>query len=810
MFMFIFSTLLSIAAQLLLAPKPNIQNAKPSDLNDFKFPTASDRAIPVFWGQIRHKGLNTLWYGDFEAAPIKKKVKTGLFTSTKQTIGHKYLAGMQLALGFCSDKGEPYYGSETKLKEIWFGDELAWSGEAAGGDRIYIDKPGLYGGDDLGGNGGVSGWVVFYDGSRGDVIGAQHADPYLENVIGAEKISGYRGLSYLVFEKFNLGNSPSIKPISVVTTSYPSAWTYDFEKYEVVEGDANPAFMALEILMNSAWGLGLPDSQINIQSFELAAETLFNEGMGMSMLIDSQRSWKEVLQEIERHTQGMIRENQKTGQIEFKLIRNDFVTEELPVIDASVYESVADMNRGSIATMHTKYSVKFTDRDSNYEQRTVSAQNLGLFNEKQDVSSATGEFAGFTRVELAQRAAEREVINLSVNLARVQLTCNRKAYDLNVGDPVLLEMPEYNFPATIMRVTDIDLGTLTKGKIKLSLIQDAFGYTGSIYNGDQKSKWIDVNLPPQNLQNVLMLEAPRAMANNTILIAADKFGSAMAYKLRYKRTSDPSYMDGPLSGFTPNGTPTAALVATSTTFDIQGDGLQDLESATDQERREGANLAYIDTGDPLTSEFISFGYANSYNESTKTITLRQVWRGCLGTLPAAHTQAARIWFLNIDVTTIEGMAAGKSADAKLLTKTYSDQLPEASATVHSLSYIDKYNTRPFVPADLMISGGRDGETISSNDPRVRFGRRDHTDPSVVPDDNYYDYPNPDVSYRIEAYDVDNNNLVTYTTTSNDWTWTGETSVHPTGGRYSQLRFEVRARLDGGAYSERTAVVTVYR
>lgn len=795
--MFIYSMLFSVAAQLLLAPKPEIQNAKPSDLNDFKFPTASDREIPVFWGQIRHKGLNTLWYGDFEAKPIKKKVKTGLFSSEKQTIGHKYHAGMQLAVGFGS--------ADTVLTEIWFGDELAWSGQASGGDRIYIDKPDLYGGDELGGNGGVHGWATFYAGSVSQV-----ADPYLVEQIGADNVSGYHELCYLVLEDFNLGNSSSIKPISIVTTRYPKAFGYHFQKFEVVEGDANPAFIALEVLRNSTWGLSLPDSQINIQSFEDAAEILHGEGMGMSMLIDSKRSWKEVLKEIEKHTQGMIRENQKTGKIEYKLIRDDYVVEELPVIDASVFESVSNFDRGSIATKHTQYVVKYTDRDSNYDQRTVAAQNLGLFNEKQDFSTVTGEFAGFTRVELAQRVAEREVINLSVNLARVHLTCNRKAYDLNVGDAVLLEMPEYNFPATVMRVTDIDLGTLTKGKIKLSLIQDAFGYTGSIYNGDQKSKWIDVNLPPQDLQNVLMIEAPRAMANNTILIAADKHGRAMSYKLRYKRTGDPSYLEGPLSGFTPNGVPTAALSATATTFEIQGDGFQDLESATTYERREGANLAYIDTGDPATSEFISYGYGNSYNESTKTITLNQVWRGCLGTLPTAHSTAARIWFLNIDVSAITGMEAGKSADAKLLTKTYSDQLPEASATVHSLIYTDKYNTRPFVPADLRISGKRDGETISSSDPRVQFFRRDHTDPTVVPDNLYADYENPDVSYRIEVYDVDNNNLVTYTTTANDWTWTGETSLHPTGGRYSQLRFEVRARLPGGAYSERTAVVTVYR
>lgn len=793
--LFLFA--LSLFVSFLLAPKPNIQNAKPSDLNDFKFPTASDRPIPVFWGQIRHKGINTLWYGDFDSDPIRKKVKTGLFGSTKQTIGHRYFAGMQVAVGFGSE--------DTVLTEVWFGDELAWSGNAASGDRFYINKRELYGGDELGGNGGISGWVKFYSGSDD-----QTADGYLSTHIGSDNISGYRGICYLVFEHFYLGNSTSIKPISIVTRRYPKAHGYNYQQYEVVQEDANPAFMALEILTNSDWGLGVPREQINTQSFDLAAENMFNESMGISMLLDTQRSWKDVLHEIERHTQGMIRENPKTGQIEYKLIRNDYNVEELPRIDGSVYEAVTDMNRGSIATKHTKYIVKYTDRTANYDERTVAAQNLGLFNEKQNFSTVTGEYAGFTRAELAQRAAEREVINLSVNLSQVTLTCNRKAYDLNIADAVVLEMPEYNFPPTVMRVMDIDLGTLTKGKIKLVLLQDIFGYTGSIYNDDQKTNWNDVSAPPEDIENVLLLEAPRVMGSNAVLVAADKQNTAMSYELLYERSGDPSYITGPTSGFTPNAQPLSAVSAYDTNIVVQGYGLSDLEGAVDSERREGANLAYIDSGDPLTSEFISYGYANGYNESTGEITLRQVWRGCLGTIPREHTTAARIWFITIDTTGIQGLSDGDSVDVKLLTKTYADKLAEADATEHRLSYDDKYNTRPFVPANLRISGRGDGETISDSSPRVQFDRRDHTDPTIIPHNDGGDYPNPDVSYRIEIYDVDNNNLLTYTTTSNDWTWTGETDKHPTGGRYSQLKFVVRAKLGSGSYSEHAAVATVYR
>ena len=43
------------------------------------------------------------------------------------------------------------------------------------------------------------------------------------------------------------------------------------------------------------------------------------------------------------------------------------------------------------------------------------------------------------------------------------------------------------------------------------------------------------------------------------------------------------------------------------------------------------------------------------------------------------------------------------------------------------------------------------------------------DPTVVPGNLYADHQNPDGSYRIEIYDVDNNNLLTQTIPLNDWT-----------------------------------------
>lgn len=83
----------------LLRPKPKFGEPRASSLGDFQVPTAEEgRPIPVAFGTVNLKGANVLWYGDLHVNPIRKSVKTGLFTSKKITTGYRYYLGQQLGL----------------------------------------------------------------------------------------------------------------------------------------------------------------------------------------------------------------------------------------------------------------------------------------------------------------------------------------------------------------------------------------------------------------------------------------------------------------------------------------------------------------------------------------------------------------------------------------------------------------------------------------------------------------------------------------------------------------------------------------
>ncbi|KKN40601.1 hypothetical protein LCGC14_0731620, partial [marine sediment metagenome] len=95
----IFMSIALFLVSALLAPKPDIEDARPAGLGDFQVPTADEtRPVPIMWGTIDIKGPNVIWYGDLSTVKIKKKIKTGMFSSKKITVGYRYFIGVDIVL----------------------------------------------------------------------------------------------------------------------------------------------------------------------------------------------------------------------------------------------------------------------------------------------------------------------------------------------------------------------------------------------------------------------------------------------------------------------------------------------------------------------------------------------------------------------------------------------------------------------------------------------------------------------------------------------------------------------------------------
>lgn len=160
-------TLLLYAAMFvlsdLLSPKPDIENAKPAGIGDFQVTTATEgRPIPMAWGTNRFSGPNVIWYGDLFQEPITQSVRTGMFSKKTIIQGYRYHLGVQWAL---------HQGPADELLRIWCEDDVIFEGNVVHEGTVAINKPELFGGDELG-SGGLIGTLQFFAGTSNQVASA--------------------------------------------------------------------------------------------------------------------------------------------------------------------------------------------------------------------------------------------------------------------------------------------------------------------------------------------------------------------------------------------------------------------------------------------------------------------------------------------------------------------------------------------------------------------------------------------------------------------------------------------------------------
>lgn len=315
------------AVSWLLTPKRKWDHPSPSALGDFDMPTVGEgRPIPIVWGTCKIDAPMLTWYGDFHATPHIESTRGffGWTNSEPGETGYKYWFGMQFVL--CS-------GEVDDVLQIRFDDDVPQNVYREGGSwtgviDYEIDDPELFGGDDVGKEGGVAGPIRVYLGKDDQV-----ADDYLLEHIGGDAIPAYKGICYMVLRRVYLGMSPYLKNISVVLRRCPNSLGL-VSGAENIDGDANPAAMLYDLLTSPRHknGLGIPVERVDVEGLLEVGQALADEGLGLSILQDTSMSAKELAVEICKHVDAVVYPEPLTGLITMKLIRADYNPDTLPEV----------------------------------------------------------------------------------------------------------------------------------------------------------------------------------------------------------------------------------------------------------------------------------------------------------------------------------------------------------------------------------------------------------------------------------------------------------------------------------------------
>lgn len=712
-----------------ISPKMKVENAKAAGLDEFNFPRADEGdPVPRFYGTVKLPSPNTVAQAGFKSVPIKKKVKTGLFSSKKVVTGYKYYLGLQLVWGL---------GPDVVYRKIWFGDDLIWTGclgsNYFNNDGVYfedINLPELYGGSDDGNRGGISGRIYMYAGRH-----TQPRNAWLVANVDAD-VPAYRGVAYMVFQDFWWGNQPQIDNVACEAQYLPDGLGLAPEcKHIMSNGLDSNAICVLYDIFTTEWGnLGFSTNKIDYAGWKAVAEQIWEEQNGVSLIISSQTTGVDVAKTILSQIDGLIYEDMTAGVVRLKLLRNDYDINTIPEFGVEDIVSIKSYSKKLWNETNNVVRIKYQDRDDNYKSDKIAiARDSSLLRFQGKERPTELEMPGVKVASLANRIGASKLSNLNVPLYQAEMVGNRRMSTLAPGDVFKWKWPEYGVQQMVLRVRKMGLGSYEDGQLTISVVQDEFaldsvvtsdpaptGYTPEIITPSKILVEVVFELPNFLLQNALY--TPTAEQTHVAIFAKAPSGYSIGYDAYVEAgTEDPQILTAEpytntatlnmaierFDGFT-NGSLTEVHVAGVTT-------LSDLQNSEDP--RAAGNLFMIG------NELFTFTTAT---QGIDDVVLSGVKRAFLDTGWEAHAVGAVVWFFdgaagfNDDVTPV-----GSTTEFYATDKTPAGTSSASGATRVPVTPVGRYQL-PVAPDYVTLDGIRDATHVFGTGEELTVAARART------------------------------------------------------------------------------------
>lgn len=703
----IISLILMVVGELL-RPKQSPPNAEAASIDDFSFPTASEtRNWTWTVGKCLIEGGNVTWYGDLIAEPVKKKVKTGLFSSKKVTVAHKYYLGVEMFLTV---------GEVDDITEVRFGGDrpnIYTRTVTADAVVFNFNDPNFFGGEEK--DGGIVGVIRVARGTQ-----TQNANSYLQTAIGRAR-SAYRGLCYAALERLYVGTRENLKPISFVVERYPNSLAVPGGKHRIGD-DANAICAIYELLTDQRWGGTIPSTEIDLDNFRAIAAQLYDEDMGISMIVNTARSAKDAVAEILRHIDGVMYTDTETGLLTLAIARDDYDVETLPEYGPSDISSF-NFSRGSWAATKNHLTVSFVDRDQDFTTRSMPLRENGNIHVRNgEIAAEEIDFLGFSNPNAALKRGMTALKTMSYPLMSAKIVMNGRGWKLRPGSVFKLNWPAEGISGAVMRVVRINYGDIVRNRIELDCLEDIFAIASTAYVIPPPSQWVNPVGPPQPLVAQYGVEAPYHLVPQegryAVVMGARFSGIDEGFEMWHDPAGGSSYTKSDVSmEFTPTAVLTVDYPADTPATHTAGftvasaRDFSQLVNATDAEFVAGDSLLLVKSA--AGEEWMA--WKTIINNGDGTYTIGTVMRGVFDTIPLLHTAGSRVWFVSngVELLADAPYTANGNVTAKLLPYNTRGVLPIASATALTINLAQRA-WKPYPAAKLLVDGSASEVNVSGD------------------------------------------------------------------------------------------------
>lgn len=579
--------------------------------------------------------------------------------------------------------------------------------------------------------------------------------------------------------------------------------------------DMNPAHILRECLSNRDWGLGYSAVEIGV-SFATAADRLFLEGFGLSLIWQQDSSIEEFIASVLDHIDATLYIDRRTGLWELRLIRADYIAATLPLFDERNVVNWGRLGRRAPSDLVNSVTVRFTDAWTD-DTSAVSVTDTARVQAMGEVIATTLDYPGIRYQSLALRVAERDLRALSAPLLTGEIVVNREGADLGPGDVIRLRSDRLGLEDVVMRISEIGQGDGRDNGIRLKLAEDVFALGATAIAGGRMPAASTIAAPPRALARRMVAEAPYWLlvrelghAEADRLLADDPDAGTLtatgerpsADALAAQLWLDPG--TGPIEAGQVGFAPSALLAA---------------ELSDHPEAREITVTGWRDIGEVGIGTLAFVGGELVRIDGITPVALT-LGRGCLDTVPRAHPAGTPILFFDANARIIEGAwAAGETLGVRLLPETGRGTLAFARAPEDRVT-LDRRALRPLAPGRVQGNGSYSPEidALITGDLALSWAHRDRltqTSPVIVDHTSASIGPEPGVDYVIEIRWVDPDTGIAHPSagltleagSGSDWILSPD-DIPEAGApeRMTEIEIAVRARraVEGGWITDREA------
>lgn len=635
---------------------------------------------------------------------------------------------MSLHAGLC-------VGPVDEINTILFADKTIYQGSITQSMVFNVNLPELFGGDER--EGGCVGGITVLMGEDHQILPAA-----LKAKTGSIStlIPSYRNMTSLFFHQpvleawngalladiqdfssaalfgsaragfYFQANNPYLKKLRVITNRqakgldrrHATIWR---DAAQTV-ADTNPAHVIYELQVNRDFGAGLPISKIDVESYELAARTLYNEGFGVSLKWVQQGKVKDLILEMLDHINAVCYEDPRTGLSKLKLLRGDYDVNDVPLATPD-NSRVSDFQRKHEELVN-EIVVTYTDGQS-YEEASVTVQDLAGIATEGGVISTGRNYYAVHKPALAKQLGERDLRAEGYPLATAEVEFFREFWDLSPGDIIKLNSPEDNDNTLVMRVLKLEDDTDRRSYVKGTLIEDVFALEAAPFLDAPETLFEDPTAAAEAADEIKAITLPYIFSTQSGLsdssdddypivflgaLAASDQAGADSYNIAAEVTGalgNTSFENVATCTIMPRGFLTQALPGEVETVTPLFTGLSNGEVPEPESILLIGGLG--EGQDELAGVTTTDG---------STYTLR---RGILDTTPKEWPSGTPVWVMDDNAVFWDATqrAAFEDAEFKILPITPVGTFPESSAALQSYTLTERPYL-PFRPANVIVGG----------------------------------------------------------------------------------------------------------